>query len=309
MTPNDRWVLLLSGGASALVLSPKEGIAPQRLQALTDAFLSQEIPIGQINTVRQHCSTFKGGGWLSMTPCDGLTLAISDVEQDSPVIVGSGPSVVPDTTARNAIRILQKCNLDTDFSDIVAILQKETSLPATSSSSLWLSLADNQSWLDALQQRLQHSGYDSDVFPEGLSQPMSDVISTVSERVREAVSRGDTGWLLFGGEPVCQLPEASSRGVGGRMQHLAMALAWEWRRESWPYTLLAAASDGSDGPTSASGALLCHKRVEGCDEKEWSEALKRWDSTTWHHQRKSLWETGATGTNVRDVLLIDLSVQ
>ena len=91
------------------------------------------------------------------------------------------------------------------------------------------------------------------------------------------------------------------------MQHLALALAEAWQGEAWPYTLLAAASDGSDGPTTAAGALFGRERASRWSADELRDALARWDSAPFLRKHEIVWNTGPTGTNVRDALLIDLA--
>ncbi|HKR24046.1 MAG TPA: DUF4147 domain-containing protein, partial [Allosphingosinicella sp.] len=105
--PPDRVIALLSGGASALACLPGDGLALAEKQALTAALLRSGAPIGEVNCVRRHLSRIKGGRLHA-----DLTLAISDVANDRPEDIGSGPTVADPTTIAHAKAILARHRID-----------------------------------------------------------------------------------------------------------------------------------------------------------------------------------------------------
>jgi hydroxypyruvate reductase len=288
------WLFLLSGGTSSLVEAPPAGLGLAELQRANDWLLGSGLPIAAVNRVRKALSRIKGGGLLSRLGGRPVrALAISDVPGDDPAVIGSG-LLVPEPGLAERLAALD--------------------LPA------WLA--------DWGRRGLAERGAS---FGEA---PPIELVATLDQacagaaaaaRVRgltvhrhpvfiagDAAARGvELGrWLagappgvhIWGGETTVRLPERPGRG--GRNQHLALAAATALagRVDCW---LLAAGTDGSDGPTDAAGALVdgaTLARAADCGLAA-ATALRRADAGTLLEASGDLVDTGPTGTNVMDLVL------
>src|SRR5919197_2997741 len=113
LTPDDLVLCLLSGGGSALLALPAPGISFEDKQAINRALLRSGAPIGEMNCVRKHLSSIKGGRLaLAAAPARVVTLMISDVPEDDPSVIGSGPTAPDPTTCADAIAILLKRGIE-----------------------------------------------------------------------------------------------------------------------------------------------------------------------------------------------------
>jgi hydroxypyruvate reductase len=106
LTENDLLLCLMSGGASALLVEPADGLSLDEKQAISRALLHSGAPIDEMNCVRKHLSAIKGGRLAAAAyPARVVTLAISDVPGDDPAVIGSGPTVGDPTTCADAVAI------------------------------------------------------------------------------------------------------------------------------------------------------------------------------------------------------------
>src|SRR5207237_10086879 len=111
--PGDLVLCLLSGGGSALLALPADGVALEDKQAINRALLRSGAHIGEMNTVRKHLSAIKGGRLaIAAAPASVLSLMISDVPGDDPSVIASGPTVPDPTTSAAAIAILEKYQIE-----------------------------------------------------------------------------------------------------------------------------------------------------------------------------------------------------
>ncbi|MCF6190319.1 MAG: DUF4147 domain-containing protein [Cocleimonas sp.] len=280
-------LFLISGGASALVEVLQDGWDLEQLQNLTDYLLANAYPINEINTVRRHISSCKSGGvWSHISERDVSCLMISDVPDDDPVIIGSG----------------------------LLFPTKENTLPELPQQ--WLGklgeyipnkVPDNFSWkivacLDdakkAAAVKAEALGYKVKIMPEFLQ---GDTSNEAKKCVR-ALQENKGILRIWGGETTVKLP--ANAGKGGRNQHLALAAAIEMDGFENAH-LLAAGTDGSDGMTTATGAVVDGLTVQYGNQQKLkaSEFLKRADSNSFFKDTGSLITTGATGTNVMDLVI------
>lgn len=280
-------LFLISGGASALVEVLQEGWDLAQLQALTDYLLANAHPIHEINTVRRHISSCKSGGlWSHISPREVRCLMISDVPNDDPAIIGSG----------------------------LLFPAKENSLPELPG--LWLEklgeympnkAPKNFSWkiiacLDnakkAAAVNAEARGYKVIIMPAFLQGDACYEAKLCVKIVRE-----NKGILcIWGGETTVKLP--CNAGKGGRNQHLALAAAIEMAGVKKTY-LLAAGTDGSDGMTTATGALVNHATVQKGEQQYLiaGDYLFNADANSFLKATDDLIITGATGTNVMDLVM------
>lgn len=293
--PRDAEVLvLLSGGASALVEYPAPGVDLALLRAANAWLLASGLDIAQCNRVRKGLSQIKGGRLAAfLAPRPVLCLAISDVPGDAAAIIASGPLVedtqqsdtdiagLPDFLRRSLQRPPPLPDRDVFRSvrmDIIATLDQAKTAAAVAARQL---------------------GYHAILHPTLVTGDAAAAGMTVAQSLRAA----DTGDVhIWGGETTLRLPP--SPGRGGRNQHLALAAALSL--QDYPNVLLlAAATDGSDGPGEDAGALVdggsvARAALHGVDA---TAALAAADAGSLLAASGDLIATGPTGTNVMDIML------
>lgn len=292
--PADRPLLfLLSGGASSLVEVLPEGVLLADWQRVNAWLLGSGLDIHAMNAVRKRLSCIKGGRLLGHL--DGrrvVALMISDVPGDDPASIGSGPlspcadAPLPDNLPDWLRALLDAAPPKPDVDD-----------PRWASVEARI-LASNATALDGAARAASCLGLPIHRHDEPLC---GDAAEAGARLARQSID-GPPGLHLWGGETTVALPEHPGRG--GRNQHLALSAALLLAGQPG-ITLLAAGTDGSDGPTEDAGACVDGGTValmhaQGIDPQE---ALRRADSGTALAAVDALIRTGPTGTNVMDVVL------
>ena len=295
--PKEAQVLvLLSGGASALVEALPPGLGLAQLRAVNHWLLSAGLDIHAMNAIRKRLSLLKGGRLAQLlyprkVPC----LAISDVPGDDPRSIGSGPLVADEQSAvpdlAGAPETLQAALAQAPplpRSDDACFRNVEFRIVAT--------LADAKR---AATEAARKLGYRVVVHPEFIE---GDAVETGARLARELLESEPGVVQVWGGETTVRLPHQPGRG--GRNQSLALpaALALRDHRNA---SFLAAGTDGSDGPTGDAGALVDSETVargvtHGFDVRQ---ALAKADAGTFLEASGDLIHTGPTGTNVMDLML------
>jgi glycerate 2-kinase len=293
-SPKDtRFLFLISGGASSLAEVLAEGMDLTKLRQLTDALLAGGLDITKMNQVRRGISRIKGGRLASYLKNRQATcLLISDVPGDDPAVIGSGPLVLSQNDAKPS-----------DLPDTIRRLLSGTKLISAPDADVFKSItvqiiAKLEDAKQAAAVEAQRLGYSASVYPEFLEGDAEQSAKLLSGRLIEA----PTGVHIWGGETAVTLP--SKPGRGGRNQHLALAAALELQGKEGLY-LLAAGTDGTDGPTEEAGALVdgdtvSRGEVDGLVAKEY---LRRADAGTFLEASGDLIRTGPTGTNVMDLVI------
>lgn len=282
----DTLLVLLSGGASALCECPVDGIDLPALQTLQQQLLADEVPIAQLNAVRQQLSQIKAGG-LAARCALGVQvrqLLISDVPGDDIRVIGSAPFVPLAVTAER---------LPTAWLQRWPLLAKPRPAPTLARGVAIRSqiIASNASVRDALVQQARASNVPVRV-NRSFAGELGQVAATLTQQLRD----GEPGLYLFGGESHLRLPAQAGRG--GRNQQLALQLALQ---QLDTVTWLTLASDGVDGNSDAAGAIV-HGGMRRT-AAEWavaSTALQRASSYDYWRRHGGLLLTGATGSNVAD---------
>lgn len=286
-------LFLVSGGASALVEVLPDGVTLADLRSANDWLLAYGWDITRINQLRRQLSCIKGG---KLRACLGtrkvLNLLISDVPGDDPAIIGSGllvpPSAdVPDGVDRQGLPAWMQALLEKAGNNTVAgNAQIHTHL-----------LRSNHDARVAAAACARERGF---AVHETFELLQDDALQTGRDLARQ-VLHGPPGFYLWGGETTVQLPAAPGRG--GRCQSLALAAA-EILAGS-PVVLLAAGTDGSDGPTEDAGALVDGRTVERGRTEGWlaAECLLRADAGTFLEASGDLLQSGPTGSNVMDLVM------
>lgn len=285
-------VFLISGGASALVEVLPAPLGLADLQAINTAMLAAGMPIGAINRVRQAVSRIKGGGLLNyLGERQVLNLLISDVPGNDPATIGSGLLVrVPPTELPPGLP-------DTVTTLLAGLTHSAPSFTRQAGVHTAI-VADNNRAVEAAARLAGAKGYPVTCYPELLTADVNAVAEQVITHLRHA----GRGMHIWGGEPTVQLPPRPGRG--GRNQHLALLLAS--RITGWDNVhILAAATDGSDGPTADAGGLVDSQTIARGEEAglDAPACLQQANAGEFLEAGGDLISTGPTGTNVMDLLV------
>ena len=308
-TERDLVICLISGGGSALWTLPVPGLSLADLQALTGALLRSGATINEINTVRKHCSRIKGGHLARLVaPATLVTLILSDVVGDPLDVIASGPTVPDSTTVADAQAVLERYGIRPLGGGVF----QETPKPGDPAFERVQHVIVGSNRLAALAaaEQARQLGFHAlllSTYIEGEAREVARVAAALAKGVR---AHGDPlpppACLVWGGETTVTV---RGHGTGGRNQELALAAALAL--DGWPGVLvMALATDGTDGPTAAAGAIVtgetvARARALGLDPRAALEANDSYSLFDALGDRPSgLIRTGPTGTNVNDLLLV-----
>jgi hydroxypyruvate reductase len=286
-------LVLISGGTSSLVEVLPEPVNLDALQALNGWLLGSGLPVQDINRVRCAVSRIKCGRlarWLGPQPV--TVLLLSDVAGDDPAAIGSG--LLYPTPARP----LDEIPLPDWIAEMVHACQNE---PAPVNNELTMQnhiIAGLGDALDAACRHARRLGYTATVVNPELS---GDALQAGREIASMLVGKPAGAWL-WGGETTVDLPPQAGRG--GRCQSLALAAACALAGQE-QIVLLAAGTDGSDGPGTVAGAMVDGTTLErgAASGLDAARCLQRADAGTFLEASGDLVVTGPTGTNVTDLVV------
>jgi hydroxypyruvate reductase len=257
-------LLLLSGGASALMALPIDGLSLADKQDVIQQMLLAGADIQALNTVRKHLSQIKGGRLAAACHGPTLTLAISDVVGDDPAVIGSGPGVPDPTTWRDAADLVSRFArpapaLHAIITDGLAGRLAETPKPGDAGMARAAArvIASRKHALAAARAQAEALGYDVVVFVEEIT----GEARVAARRWFEAASAVRVA-ATASGKPLCVLSAGETtvhvigRGRGGRNQEFALALVDAMANAGAEAVAASAGTDGIDGPTDAAGALV-----------------------------------------------------
>ena len=309
--PDDLVIALISGGGSALLEKPAEGLSLADMQAVNESLLVSGATIREMNAVRKHLSAIKGGRLaLAARPAHVLTLAISDIPGDDPTMIASGPTLADASTLDDVRAIVARYSLRLP-SAVAAFLQRapETPKPGHIIEDVGL-IATPAAALQAAAARAHELGFAPLVLGEleGESRDLGIVMAGIARSVRtHDAPLTPPGVLISGGETVVTLGNGPV-GRGGRNMEflLSLALALDGAPGIWA---IAGDTDGRDGSEDAAGAVITpdtlqRAREAGLDPRA---VLNQHDSYTIFDTLGDLVVTGPTLTNVnalRAVLIV-----
>ena len=309
--PTDGTLLvLLSGGASALLTLPADGLTLGDLAAVTRALLLAGAPIDELNAVRKHCERLKGGGLVRLaSPRAVHALILSDVVGDRLDVIGSGPTAPDPTTYADALAVLERrgaLGVSRAVTDHlrrgVAGQLPETLKPGDPALALARNtiIGRNETALRAAEHHLASGGFNIIAVEREVTGEAAEVGRALARRLRAVPDADRPACILLGGETTVTVGEAA--GVGGRNQELALAAAVELDGDP-SLGVLAFATDGRDGPTDAAGAFVTGATAAAARERglDLALALREHDSHPTLDGLGCLIRTGPTGTNVNDV--------
>ena len=304
-TADDHVIALISGGASALLPAPAQGISLADKQALNAALLASGLDIVEMNMIRQQVSTLKGGGLLRQAaPAHVSAYILSDVVGDDLRAIASGPTVAPLGTKTSARERLQQVGAwDTLPASIQTHLQGpdvSDDLPNASNTLV----GSNRQSVEAAAAHL-HSDYNVIAIDEPLVGDVSTAAKTIIAALDNHLPVHTPTAIVWGGETTVQL---RGDGGGGRNQEMALLVAQHLnaRNPSQTVHFLSGGTDGRDGPTDAAGAIVdagTWPRITdaGLDP---AALLANNDSYAALQASDDLLITGATGTNVADIQIL-----
>jgi len=313
LSADDLVICLMSGGASALLTLPVDGLALPEKQRLSRELLACGAPISEINCVRKHLSRIKGGRLaLACAPARVVTLAISDVPSDTPCVIGSGPTVPDATTCSDAVEILHRYGIELPPAVLRALEHGDFESPklghaAFAEHSLGLIATPHQS-LVAAALVARKAGVATHILSseiEGEAREVGKVHAAIARGVaRDGEPFKRPCLILSGGETTVTIkkqPEGVPRGRGGRAGEfcLGLAIALQSQHNVWA---LAADTDGIDGSEENAGAFVTPDTLLRASKQGLRPAvhLDRNDSYGFFQLLGDLLVTGPTHTNVND---------
>ena len=312
---NTLIVCLISGGGSALLVAPFDGITLEEKQMVTDLLLKSGADISELNTVRKHISKVKGGRLAEMAyPARVISLILSDVIGNRLDVIASGPTAPDGSTFQDALAVLEKYSLTNKIPpSVLNILQSGSQglIPETPKESSIvfrtvenIIIGSNKKALEAAKSKAVELNLHAEIISEEITGEAKDIgkwLSKVALETRNTsgINNRSRTCLISGGETTVTV---KSTGKGGRNMELALAFAIEIEGVSG-ITLLSAGTDGTDGPTDAAGAIVdgntvLKARAIGIDPLEY---LLNNDSYNFFKNIDELFITGPTGTNVMDI--------
>lgn len=309
---NDVIICLVSGGASSLWADTPDGISLKELQQTFDLLLKSGASIDETNCVRRHLSQIKGGQLLRYAPqALWFTLIISDVPGDQLQDIASGPTTGDVTTFADAMHVINKYQLKQQLpAPVLHYLQKgikgelaDTIKPGNEilkqvNNSI---IGSNKTAIAAAKQKAEELGYTVIVQKELLTGETAEAATQIIQKATQYQSN-KPACFLFGGETTVTV---TGNGKGGRNQHLALCALQHLNNNS-DITLLAAGTDGTDGPTDAAGAFADNALRKAADEQQLSikDAISDNDAYPFFEKVNGLLKTGATQTNVMDIVIV-----
>jgi len=314
---NDLVICLISGGGSALLVSPSPGISLKDIKELTDQLLRCGADIKEINTIRKHISQVKGGRLAQMAhPAHVVTLILSDVIGSRLDSIASGPTAPDTTTFSDCLKIIKKYKLiDRIPPSILGHLKKgvqgkieETPKPGSPIFKRVknLIIGSNSLALEAARQKAEDLGFNTAILSRPVSGDTTRAAVKHASFAKRIQEKGDPvsppACLISGGETTVKI---RGKGLGGRNQEFVLVGATKIAGLE-NVVMLSAGTDGTDGPTDAAGAICDGKTIKralrkGLNPKQY---LNNNDSYHFFQKLKDLLKTGPTNTNVMDIHLV-----
>jgi glycerate 2-kinase len=303
-------IFLLSGGGSSIVEKPiDDEISLDDLIATYRALVHSGAPIAEINAIRKHLSSVKGGRLAQAAfPAQQVSLLVSDVPDDMPDALASGPTMPDSTNVEDCYRVAEKHGLPAQFPHSTRELFERRALEETPKSddqafyrSRWWTILSNQTALEQAAAAAERGGFVVHVDNSCDDWDYALAAEYLLKRLRELKKEGSRVCLISGGEVTVKM---TNGGVGGRNQQFALACAAKIAGED--ITVLSAGTDGVDGNSPAAGAVA--------DGTTWTRAqsigldpyraLESFDAYAIFNALGDAIETGPTGNNLRDLRIL-----
>jgi hydroxypyruvate reductase len=319
VTDRDLVFCVLSGGGSALLVSPSAGVSLEDKLACTQALLKAGATIHEMNAVRKHLSDLKGGGLARLlAPAPAISLILSDVVGDDLDTIASGPLVPDRSTFADCLDVVQRFNIEEELPSAVRRRLHDGAsgeLPETPKPGdpIFLNtrnviVGSNAEACAAAAREAKQIGYRTIVLTSFLEGD-----TAAAARLHTAIAREIAGYrrpvrppacVLSGGETTVQVRGA---GKGGRNQEFALHCARPLAGLSAPCVIASIGTDGTDGPTDAAGAIVDNTTVARSlkfGAQFLSESLRNNNAYEFFKRTGDLIVTGPTRTNVMDLHIL-----
>lgn len=313
----DLVICLISGGGSALMTLPVEGITLEDMEALTSALLRCGATINEINTIRKHISQIKGGNLSRVAhPAEVVSLILSDVVGNPLDVIASGPTVPDSSSYAQAWEIVERYDLVDELPrSIIEELRKgnEGITPETPkkgdplfAKTYNLIIGSNEIAAQAALAEAQDAGFHTmllSTYVEGEAREVAHVFCAIAKEIlhsNQPIQR--PACVVAGGETTVTI---RGEGKGGRNQELALAAAIQLG-DLDDVMIIALATDGTDGPTDAAGAIADGSTLRRARREKLlaRDYLANNDSYNFFDQLDDLLITGPTNTNVNDLTFV-----
>jgi glycerate 2-kinase len=313
----DLVICLISGGGSALMTLPVEGVGLEDVEALTSSLLRCGATINEINTIRKHLSQIKGGNLSRAAyPADVVSLILSDVVGNPLDVIASGPTVPDSSSFADAYEIVERYDLEEELpSSIIQHLRRgrDGVVPETPKEgdplfvrTYNLIIASNEIAAQAAIDQAKDTGFHTlflSTFVEGEAREVAHVFCAIAKEIlHSGRPLPRPACVVAGGETTVTI---RGQGKGGRNQELALSAAIQL--DGLDQTMIAAlATDGTDGPTDAAGAIADGSTLRRARAKRLlaRDYLANNDSYHFFEQLDDLLLTGPTNTNVNDLTFV-----
>jgi len=292
---NELIIFLVSGGGSSLLAMPDEITLNDKVH-VTDLLLKSGATIQEFNCIRKHLSKIKGGKLLQNMKCEGVSLIMSDVEDDDLSSIASGTTYMDNTTYQDAMDIIEKYRLKRKIPiEVLQVLgnglhDQKPETPKKSKIENFV-IANNNNCLESMEKIAKSKGYKVTKI-----QNYGD-IKTVVKKILENISEEQKTCLIFGGEPTVKV---LGKGQGGRNQELVLRILKNTQKLK-KITIASMGTDGIDGNSNFAGAIIENIKI---DLNVMKEFLKNSDSARFFQKQKGNIKTGYTHTNLMDIGII-----
>src|SRR3989338_1012738 len=316
-------ICLISGGASALLVSPALRITLGDKKIVTELLLKAGATIDELNAVRKHLSKVKGGRLAQIaSPAAVITLILSDVIGDRLDVIASGPTTPDPTTFQDAMNVIEKYSLKNRLPARVLKLLKQgingkiKDTPKGDESffkkTRTVIIGSLKNAIASARGKAKSLGFDTEVITSELQGEARDAARYLAARAIEVQNPLRSGnkpkCLISGGEKTVSV---KGNGMGGRNQELALSFAMEIEGIKG-ITMLSAGTDGTDGPTDAAGAIVDGNTITLARELgivpeiylENNNSYNFFKRLDFMSKRRHHLITGSTGTNVMDMQVI-----
>lgn len=312
LSADDLVVALISGGGSALLPAPPEGMTLKDEIAVNRALLASGAPISAMNVVRKHLSTIKGGQLaLAAHPAKVLTLTVSDIPGDDPAMVASGPTVPDRANRAEALQIVESYGIELPFEALKRLASPQEDLAPPEDERFNGNevkiIASAARSLEAVAEKARELGVPAAVLSEAIEGEARHIGAMHGAIARDIALKGRPFskpiLLISGGETTVTI--GGTGGKGGRNSEFLLGLVLAIEGVEGIHAF-AADTDGRDGSEDNAGAFadwtsISRMRRNGCDPRA---HLADNDSWSAFNSVNDLFHCGPTGTNVNDLRLV-----
>jgi glycerate 2-kinase len=303
-------IFLLSGGGSSIVERPiDDEISLDDLIATYRALVLSGASIAEINAIRKHLSSVKGGRLAQAAfPAQQVSLLVSDVPDNTPDALASGPTMPDSTSVEDCYRIAEKHGLLPQFPHSARELFERRALDETPKSddqafcrSRWWTMLSNQTAVEEAKAAAERAGFAVRVDNSCDDWDYERAADHLLKRLRELRKESERVCLISGGEVTVKV---TNGGIGGRNQQFALACAAKIAGEN--ITVLSAGTDGVDGNSPAAGAVTDGTTIARAQSSKLDAqtALVKFDAYPFFSALGDAVETGPTGNNLRDLRIL-----